>query len=248
MSKTDFFDDDLVKRREEPKRVRLGHGDTGGVASEPSPSDDAPSRPVSDFNLTRMAKHKEEVSVQMAQAVEELERLRARQEDLEREKRSLEDLRRKQHDYEMGKREILGHLGQSIVSLEKDELQAARLVETLGSTREQFRQLKQELESLREEQWAEANVQDELNRSLAVIDRVRVEYNKALAKIEAVSADGRKPSGEHQPIIFEERGGPIETEKPFGYWLKVGFAATLPLLVVLAVITLVFFLLQTGHI
>ena len=100
MANTDFFDDDLIKQRDAAKRIRLGPGDEPvGTLPPAAPSDEVPVRAVSDFNLTRMAKHKQEVEGQMAHAAQELERLRARQEGLEREKRDLEDVRRKQEEY-----------------------------------------------------------------------------------------------------------------------------------------------------
>ena len=129
MANTDFFDDDLVKQRDSARRLKLGPSDDSiGTVGDGASSDEVPVRPVSDFNLTRMAKHKQEVDDHVATAVHELERLRKRQEDLEREKKELEELRRKQEEYERGKREMSERLSQSLVTLEKDELQAERVV------------------------------------------------------------------------------------------------------------------------
>ena len=139
MANTDFFDDDLVKQRDAAKRIKLGPGDepVGTLGSMPS-SDEVPVRPVSDFNLTRMAKHKQDMDEQVVTAMQELERLRARQENLEKEKRELEEIRRKQEEYERGKREMVERFNQSLLTLEKDELQATRLAELLGATRARF--------------------------------------------------------------------------------------------------------------
>ena len=66
-----------------------------------------------------------------------------------------------------------------------------------------------------------------------------MEYNKSVAKIDANSGDSQ-PQGStaaHPAIIFEESRRHIEEpEKNFGYWLKVGLAVTLPLIIALIVL------------
>lgn len=248
MSRTDFFDEDLVKQREAAKRIKMGPGDKPAAASDSSlASSDLPNRPVSDLNLTRMAKHKDEINAQVAQAMEELELLRTRQEDLEREKQSLEELRRKQHEYESGRREMLGHLNQSLVRLEKDELKAEQLSELISTTRQRFNVLLAEIQDLNEEAWPEESVREELNKALARIDQVRVEYNKALARIEGAMSDQAPTVISSQPVIFEEHGGVHHDDHlGFGHWFKVGLAASLPIILTLVLILLFFYLTQVG--
>jgi hypothetical protein len=80
---TDFFDDDLSQRRGAVKATAVGQGvDIVGTVKH----DEIPVRPISDLNLTRMAKHREEVNTQVASAKLEIERLRRKQTDLERER------------------------------------------------------------------------------------------------------------------------------------------------------------------
>jgi hypothetical protein len=246
MANTDFFDDDLIKQRDAAKRIKLGPGDEpmGTVGDMPS-SDEVPVRPVSDFNLTRMAKHRHEVDDQVVQAMQELERLRTRQEDLEREKQELEDLRRRQDEYERGKREMVDRFNQSLVSLEKDELQAERMAELLGATRKRFKTMLAELQAINEELWPEDQIREELSKALTLLEDARMEYNKAVSKIDAVGG-GKKTEGEHPSVVFEEGRLPHETEKSFGYWVKVGFAVSLPIILVLVALTAVFFILRSS--
>lgn len=245
MPNTDFFDDDLVKKHEATKRIKLGPGDAPAATAAPV-ADALPSRPVSDLNLTRMAKHKEEVSAQVAQAMEELERLRTRQEDLEREKQDLEDLRRKQHEYESGKRELMTHLNQSLVKLEKDELKAEKLTELLGATRLRFRSFLSEVEDLQEDQWPEDGIRSELDKALTRIEQVRIEYNKALSKIDALAPDSGSSGSVRSPMIMEHRGVVADENRSFGYWLKVGVAVTLPLSLVLIALAVLRYLVDVG--
>lgn len=244
MPNNDFFDEDLVKQRDSARRIKLGPTDEPVATVGDLSNDEVPVRPVSDFNLTRMAKHKQEVDDQVVTAMQELERLRKRAEDLEQEKRDLEESRRKHEEYERGKRELTERFSQSLVSLEKDELQAERLSELLGTTRKRFKALLAEVEALNEEAWPEEDFREELGKALVILEDARMEYNKAMSKIDAVTGGEHKASGEHPPVIFEEGRTAHEPEKPFGFWLKVGLAASLPLIVVLVAITALFFILH----
>ncbi len=246
MANTDFFDDDLIKQRDDGKRIKLGPGDEPiGTLSDIGTSDEVPVRSVSDLNLTRMAKHKQEVDEQMVGAVQELERLRKRQEDLEREKKELEDLRRKQEEFERGKREMSERFTQSLVSLEKEELQAERVSELLGATRKRFKGLFGEIQAINEELWPEEQVRDELNKALTVLDDARMEYNKAMSKIDAVLGN-KKAAPDHLPMVFEETKASSDEERPFVYWFKVGVAVSLPLIITLVAITALFVILHTS--
>jgi len=232
MASTDFFDDDLVKQRKTKTEVEPG-------------STEAPGKPVSDFNLTRMARQKESVEESMAHAAQELERLRQRQENLEKEKHSLEDLRRRQAEYERGKREMLEHLNQSLISLEKDELNAENLLELVKKTRQKCRSWLSDIDAINEENWAEDAFREELSKGLARIEDIRLEYNKALAKIEALGDEEKKIAATHHPIDFDDSTA-VRREKGFSYWLKVGFAVSLPLILTLLVIWVLYYLHSLG--
>lgn len=244
MPKTDFFDDDLVKRHDTAPRIKMGPGDSS-AGTFGDPNSGTGGQGVSDLNLGGMSRRREELGSQVAQAAEELELLRSRQEDLEREKHDLEGLRRREHEYEAGRKEVLTHLTQSLVTLEKDEIQAEKLGEILAATRRSFRGLLDEVEALDEDTWPDDRLREELDKALAVIERVRVEYNKSISRIEAASPQVRSSTVEHAPVVLQQ--GALESEAhTFGHWFKVGVAVTLPLVITLLIIGSVLALLQAG--
>ena len=168
---TDFFDEDLVREREAALKIKL-NGEGGGAPRDgfiPS-SRDLPSRPVSDLTLTHLSRHKQEVTEQMVDKTQELDRLRARQEELEKERRTLEEMRKKQEAFDAGRREIKGRLNESLVRMEKDQLQAERLAQLLDETRRMFKDRLDEVAALSEEEWTDENLIDELNKALALLD------------------------------------------------------------------------------
>ena len=237
MSNRDFFDDDLHRAEEAELRGKLAANDVTRVNDEGAVGEGVVVKSVSDFTLTRMTKHKQELDLRVAGATEELEKLRQRQGDLDRQRKDLEDLRKKQDDYAHGKREMIDRLTQSLVTIEKEEIAANRLAELLSATRKRFKAMLGDLQAIDEEVWPEDGFRTELNKASSLVDDVRLEYNKSVAKIDAVSttapAAGGAP-GAHPAVIFEEgRRHEEEPEKNFAYWLKVGAAVTLPLLIVL---------------
>jgi len=107
----DFFDEDLVD-------VDTPQTAAGGSAPTVTP--------LTGAGQLRMHRQKEEITTQVADAVKEIEGLRMRQEQLEKERSDLQDLARRQDSYGEAKIEVIDQLTRSIVHLEKDEAQAHR--------------------------------------------------------------------------------------------------------------------------
>lgn len=238
MSDTDFFDDDLVKRPN--GRSSFSHTrETGSVG----PYNDSVGNPVSDLNLTRMAKQREDRNIQLSSVAHDLEQLRRRQSDLERERQLLESLTRKQDDYERGKAEVLDRLNQSVIALEKQEARAVRQVEVFSSTRQRFLALLKELEGIDDSAWTEQNLREELSRAVAVIESARQEYTKGMATVDATSGE---PIG--VPELMPS-GSVLNPEKAdnFVFWLKAGMAFMIPLGVLIIIVGLVAAWIARGH-
>ncbi len=244
---TDFFDEDLVREREAALKIKLGDDGRSAPRDGHIPSSrDLPNRPIGDLTLTHLARHKQEVTEQMVDKSQELDRLRARQEELERERRMLEEMRQKQEAFDTGRRELKDRLNESLVRMEQERLQAERLSQLLDETRRLFRERLEELVALDEEEWEDEHLIDELNKALVLIENIRSDYNKGLAKIDAVRPSaGGASAGPLRSLSFD--GAPAESGeggRGFGYWLRAGLAFTLPLMVLLAVLAVAWLLLE----
>lgn len=237
MSTTDFVDKDLIQRRDSVKEVKMGPGGPGQESKDVSASDEAPVQSISDLNITHLAKRKEMFNSQVATAMDEIERLRRRQESLEREKNALETLRANQEKYESGKREMIDHLDQSLVTLEREEVLLGQKVELLADSQKRFRDMLAELRRINEAGWSEDTVvfREELAKALTVIDDMRKEYKKALARIEALK-DLKGPGTNGQAASFDGFASDQPHRRGFADWLQIGFAFSLPLLIILLVL------------
>lgn len=232
MAETDFFDEDLTKQT------------STGTVAPPGPTgsslapEGAGQRPVNrDYNLAKMARHRDQLEGQVANTLQEIERLRQRQEDFENERRRLEDLRNKQDEYVRGKREVAQRLNQSLMMLEKEEVRASQMVELYSSTRTTLKNLLRDIQEIDESAWDPEDQQDDLTQAIDLIAAVRVDLNKNLAKLDAFS-------GASAPAFSPEVQGSGETpgsgktpasELGFGRVLLLGLAFGIPLVILFVV-------------
>ncbi len=194
--------------------------------------------------VERLARQKDEIADKVATAAEEIERLRMRQEELEYAKKELQEINRKQDVYAHGKKEVIASLTRRMLQMEKEEVRASRMVELLSASRQQFKALLAEIREIREERWEESTFEEELDRSLALLENARMVYNQAVAKIDAESGSrGDRPAGA-LTVLEDGMRHPL-AGKGFLFWLKIGVALTLPGLVALGLLA-VGFLWLTG--
>ena len=175
-----------------------------------------------------MDRQKRELSGQAATAASEIERLHMKQIELEKERSTLEDLSRRQAEYEDGKREMIETLDRSIVLLEKEEVQAARMAELLSVTRSRFSDALAELKDIDEESWADGKFQLELNRAMVLVEDARTVYKKGMARVDA-SSWHKGAAGKGLPVACEPIPGVSSQSRGFGFWLKLGLAFSLPI-------------------
>ncbi len=211
----DFIDDDLLK---------LSRARESGESEAMSRAQSAISRD----GLATMSHQKSELNHQVADAVHEIEELRHRQTDLEREKRDLEELTRKQDEYASGKKSIVEKITGSIMILEKEEMQAARMLELFGVIRGRFKESLSELRAISEDSWSEEAYQMELNKAIVIVDDAHNTFKKGIAKMEAAgwnkSDSGAVATSAAEVAIKMQAKG-------FLYWLRVGLAISIPFIV-----------------
>jgi len=232
MSDTDFFEQNVVERRS----TKGAGGPAAMDVVRPVGAEALPNRPVSDLNLARMTRHREEMNSQVASAKLEIEKLKLRQNALEREKQNVEELGQQQEAYEGGKQQLIDRLSASLVSLEKLEEQAVRMSELYAGARERFVEMRKEVQRINDSTWSDQDFRQELGKALVRIDEIRKEYVRTQAVIEAAGGPSEgavksAPAGGAEDDALETAG--------FGVWLQRGLAFCLPLIVALLAAALV---------
>ncbi len=164
----------------------------------------------------------------------ELEKLRRQLEDIEKQKMRLEELKRRQEELENGRAEMLDKLTRSLGSVQRESEDSQKRLEQLHSIHNSFTQHLRYIESINPKLWSTTELPKELSKAISAVEDARADYVKAQAKI-AVDA----PVESAAPVSnYETEYAPVE-ERDFAYWLRSGFAFTLPLQVIAIIAFLV---------
>lgn len=111
--------------------------------------------------------------------------------------------------------------------------EAQKRLEHLEAIYEAFTDHLQLLESINTKAWAGADLAKELNKATSALEAARSDYGKAQAKLSVEGIDDiPAPAADYDDYYAGEKG--------FAYWITAGFAFTLPLMVLLALIALVY--------
>ena len=180
----------------------------------------------------------EHLDSQVQKAQEQLILLKRQQEQIEKQKRELEELSKRQEQLQQGKTEMTEKFTRALVVLERETYDAQKRVEQLKSMHETFSQHLGVIEGINPKNWESADINKELNKALSAVDDARAEYAQSRSKINAESnEDVLEPANPGGDVYA---GGYVDAgERDFVYWLKNGFAFTLPLFVLGLIILLV---------
>lgn len=156
----------------------------------------------------------------------ELEKLKRQLEDIEKQKVRLEELKRRQDELDNGRSDMMDKLTRSLVTVQREADETQKRLEQLHNIHNSFTQHLRFIESINPKAWSAAEMPKELSKALSAVEDARSEYVKAQAKI-AVDVPGEASVAGS----YEQEYGYVE-EKGLMYWLKSGFAFTLPLQVI----------------
>lgn len=173
----------------------------------------------------------EHLETQVQKAQEQLVSLKRQQDQIEKQKRELEELSRRQESLQVGRHEMVEKITRAMVVLEREAYDAQKRVELLQNIHDTFTAHQQNLEAINPKAWEGLDINRELTKALSAVDDARAEYSRTLPKISSqTDSDGGDRVAESIGFQMDYARG--ETEKTFWYWLRSGFAFTLPLLLV----------------
>ena len=185
----------------------------------------------SDFNkgqdpyLELAEDNPEDLGEEVQKTNTELEKLKRHLEDIEKQKVRLEELRRRQGELDSGRLDMIDKLTRSLVVVQREADETQKRIEQLHSIHNSFTQHLRFIESINPKAWGTNELPKELSKALSAVEDARADYAKAQAKIQADAPSEIVPS--HSSPYADEYEG--DGQSGFGYWLKNGFAFTLPL-------------------
>lgn len=177
-------------------------------------------------------------------AQDKLRELRQQEEQIKRQAAELEELTKKEQLFKSGRTEICEELNRYLSLLEREATEAQRLAEDCNAAQERLESHLANINALRPDLWSRADRKNELGRALGFIEAAEDEIDTLLPMINSFGKKGGLFSGKvapfprpaSSPLAGGERGD-------FTYWLKSGFAFSLPFVgfALIAVVCFLFF-------
>jgi hypothetical protein len=187
------------------------------LPQSPAGSPLPPNRPPTSEELTAMVSEKHLKLAELQRAQEELVRERA----------TLEELRRRQMEFQTGRSEMLQHLTRGIGLLEEAEMAARRDADQMARALAGFREAVSKVQTLNEQLWNQENFSVELTRALTVLENARMEWNAARLKFPLLSDAAATTES-----VAPKPAPSLLATASLGQLCKIGFALTLPLVLV----------------
>ena len=217
---TDFFDEDL--------------------AETAAPRAEAANQPHGAESYYE--RQKRELPEQLSKTGDEIERLKQRQEALERRKQEIIDQRRRVELFEHNRKDLLDKLRRNAVMVVRESEQASRTAALCTEVGGLFSRLHQELEAFAPDSWSEEEYDARLTEALAKVDAATAEYRKAMDQVAAVNWRGAETPRDSAEPSFESAGG--AAPRGFFRWLVAGFAFSIPFAIIAAIVIAVVFALK----
>ncbi|MAS92555.1 MAG: hypothetical protein CMO55_05100 [Verrucomicrobiales bacterium] len=164
------------------------------------------------------------------QAQDQLRALRQQEEQIKRQAAELEELTQKEEQFKEGRTEVCEELQRYLSILDREATDAQRVAEECGSAHERLEAHLANINALRPETWSRADRKAELARALSYIEAAEDELDEVQP---LVSGNSKKANFFKAPAktAAPKSGGFLNTQGDFMYWLKSGFAFSLPLVV-----------------
>lgn len=166
----------------------------------------------------------EELESEVRRARAELDELRRKQDQIEKEKQRLEELSRRQEELENGRTSLVEKLERALTAIQRETEENNQRLEQLQVIGRNFRDHLRVLQEITPHSWTASEAPKELSKGTAALEEAKADFSKAQARL-MIEAPDSPTASEIGELDYEEAG----VEHGFGYWLKSGFAFTLPL-------------------
>lgn len=187
--------------------------------------------------------YSDDLNDEYQQAQDQLRQLRQQEEQIRRQAEELEELTQKEEQFKEGRASATEQLTKYLSLLDEQATEAQRLAEECGSAHERLESHLSHLNALRPETWSRADRKAEIARALSYVEAADEELEDAT---DLVNSFSKKGTGIFQAKPHHKRPAAAlgsGSQQDFSYWIKSGFAFSLPLVgfAVIALLAILFF-------
>ena len=186
----------------------------------------------------------EDLNDEYQQAQDQLRQLRQQEEQIKRQAAELEELTQKEGQFKEGRTEITEDLTRYLSILDREAAEAQRISEDCAASHERLEVHLANLNTLHPETWSRADRKTELARALSCIEAAEDEIETIMPLLNGLEGKNSSGSG-----LLSRGSAPsvrlrsVTPQGSFIYWLRSGFAFSLPLVgfAVIALFLVLFF-------
>jgi hypothetical protein len=188
--------------------------------------DDVLPAPVSRLSESVADDEEEDFDARLRQTQEELLQLKHQARLVERRKEELEERNRKERDFAKGRTEMHEKLTRVLVTLEREAADTQHRLDVFLHARQLLARHYRAVSELRAEGWERTERSEHLDHALAIITDARLDFEKTMTQVEALF-----PLNSARSAAESSRAAAVTLlPRDFRYWLRAGFAFTLPLI------------------
>ncbi len=192
---------------------------------------------MSDGSLSGAAPITDDFEGKLVAAQHKLEQLQHQQEQIEQQKAELEELTKRKEDFLDGQVNMTERLSSCLTSIDRSLYEMRQDMEDLEQTRKCFAEHQQKIDSINPESWTREQLQQELTKSISILDHAEDEYDEAIAYFANGSHSNIFGNGKKVSKISAK--STAETSE-FMTMFKQGMAFNLPV-VLLGIVALILF-------
>lgn len=170
--------------------------------------------------------YSEDIDDEYQQAQDQLRALRQQEEQIKRQAAELEELTKKEQQFKSGRIDVCEELSRYLSVLDREATEARRIAEDCNNAHERLESHLANINGLRPEMWSRADRKAELARAISYIEAAEDEIDNILPTINGIAK---------KPGLFKGKTSarptlsvPSGPQGDFTYWLKSGFAFSLP--------------------
>ncbi|MEZ7957850.1 MAG: hypothetical protein QMC23_01220 [Rubritalea sp.] len=188
-------------------------------------------------SLSRSAPITDDFEGKLVAAQHKLEQLQHQQLLIEQQKAELEELTKRKEDFLDGQVNMNERLSSCLNSIDRSLYEMRQDLEDLEQTRKCFAEHQQKIDSINPDSWSREQLQQELNKSISLLDHAEDEYDEAILYFakgphSTIFGNGKKVSKISSKMHNDQ--------SEFITMLKQGMAFNLPI-VILGTIALILF-------
>ncbi len=177
----------------------------------------------------------EHLDEKVQQAEQQEQALKRQLETIEKQKREFAELSRRQETLTTSRNDLADKLDRALKVIERETIEAGKRLEMLQAVDASFREHLENIAAINPKLWAESEISGELTRAMSTVEDARNEYNRSFPRVAAMPEQAAAVSTPESGYAADYSGG---DGKDFVGWLKIGFAFSLPL-ILLGLIALV---------